>query len=175
MAENSDRGVRSHATINGHPIHPMLVPFPIAFLVGTLGSDIGFMWTADPFWARASMWLIGAALVMGALAAVVGMVDFTKIKEARGNVGWTHVLGNVTVVVLSAVSLIMRLGQDVPTVTNIEIGISTVVVGLLLITGWMGGELVFRYKIGQISDTSTPSATAQTGRSYDHRTGHPAE
>jgi uncharacterized membrane protein len=174
MAENSERGVRSHASINGHPIHPMLVPFPIAFLVGTLGSDIAFMQTGDIFWARASMWLIGAALVMGALAAVVGMVDFAKIKEARGNVGWTHVLGNVTVVVLSAASLFMRFSQDVLTVTNIEMGISIVVVGLLLVTGWMGGELVFRYKIGQMSGTSTPSATAQTGRSYD-RSGHPAE
>jgi uncharacterized membrane protein len=152
----------------------MLVPFPIAFLVGTLASDIAFMVTGDPFWARASVWLIGAALVMGALAAVIGLIDFAKIKEARSNVGWTHVIGNVTVVGLSLVSLIMRLNEATPTVTSVQIGISAVVVGLLLITGWMGGELVFRYKIGQIDGTATPAAPKRA-RPYDQRSGHPAE
>src|SRR4051812_39312269 len=76
MADDLTKGVRSRASIMGHPIHPMIVPFPIAFLVGTLVSDIVFASNGDPFWAIMSKWLIVAALVMGAVAAVLGLTDF---------------------------------------------------------------------------------------------------
>src|SRR5262245_7104624 len=109
MPNPDPNDVRSHAAIYGHPIHPMLVPFPIAFLVGTLASDIVFKTTSHPFWAQASIWLLAAALAMGALAAVAGLVDFAKIRRARSSVGWTHVIGNVTVVGLSLVNLVLRL------------------------------------------------------------------
>jgi uncharacterized membrane protein len=74
MATELDR-TESRASIAGHPIHPMLVPFPIAFLVGAFACDIVFASTSDAFWARAALWLAGAGLVMGALAAVFGLVD----------------------------------------------------------------------------------------------------
>ncbi|MBX6368656.1 MAG: hypothetical protein IRZ04_11785, partial [Rhodospirillales bacterium] len=62
----------SRAAIAGHPIHPMLVPFPIAFLVGALVVDLAFASTGDPFWARAGFWLLLAGIVTGAAAAVFG-------------------------------------------------------------------------------------------------------
>jgi uncharacterized membrane protein len=67
---------RTTAQIAGHPIHPMLIPFPVAFLVATLVSDLIFWRTGNPGWATASLWLLGAALVMAALAAVAGLTDF---------------------------------------------------------------------------------------------------
>ena len=60
-------GVPSTAAVAGHPIHPMLVVFPISFLVAVLASDLAFWGTNDPFWARASNWLLGAGVVMGSL------------------------------------------------------------------------------------------------------------
>jgi len=81
LADDVSKGVRSTLTIAGHPIHPMLVPFPIGFLVGTLASDLAYWGTGDPFWARGSMWLVGAGVVTGGLAAIFGLVDFLTIER----------------------------------------------------------------------------------------------
>jgi uncharacterized membrane protein len=61
---------KSIASIAGHPLHPMLIPFPIAFLVAAFAFDVAFWQTANTFWASASVWLLGAGIVMAALAAV---------------------------------------------------------------------------------------------------------
>jgi len=66
---------RSTAQIAGHPIHPMLIPFPVACFVLTLVSDVAFWRTQNEFWASASLWLLGIGLIMAALAAVVGVID----------------------------------------------------------------------------------------------------
>src|SRR5918994_7662153 len=75
-AENPvrDRNPQSTAQIAGHPLHPMLIPFPVAFLVATLVSDLIFWRTGNSGWSTASLYLLGAALVMAALAAVAGLI-----------------------------------------------------------------------------------------------------
>src|SRR4051794_29196531 len=60
---------QSTAQIAGHPLHPMLIPFPVAFLVATFVCDLIFWRTGNPAWSTASLWLLGAALIMAALAA----------------------------------------------------------------------------------------------------------
>src|SRR4051794_18645797 len=95
MADDLRTGVPSTMAINGHPIHPMLVPFPVGFLVGALATDLAFWGIGDPFWSRASLWLLAAGFVMGALAAVIGLIDFLTIERARtGSTGWVHFIGN---------------------------------------------------------------------------------
>jgi len=71
MAINTRNPVSS-ASIGGHPIHPILITLPIGFWVATLLADIGFWWTATDGWATAALWLLGAAIVAAALAAVAG-------------------------------------------------------------------------------------------------------
>lgn len=56
--EFCDPGVPSTVAIAGHPLHPLTVIFPIAFLAAALGTDLGYWLTEDFFWARASLWLI---------------------------------------------------------------------------------------------------------------------
>jgi uncharacterized membrane protein len=153
MVTESRRGIRSTASIGGHPVHPMLVPFPIAFLVGTLATDLAFWGTGDAFWARASAWLVGAGVVMGLLAAAFGFIDFVTIDRARtGSTGWVHALGNLLAVVLSFVSLLFRIGDAQGSVLPTGLVLSFIVVAILAVTGWMGGELAYRYKIGVIED-----------------------
>lgn len=168
MADDLNRGVRSTASINGHPIHPMLVPFPIAFLVGALATDLAFWGTGDHFWSTASMWLVGAGLVMGALAAVFGLTDFLTIARARtGSTGWIHFLGNLVAVVLALVSLLLRIGDPAAAVLPGGLVLSFFIVGILLVTGWMGGELAYRYKIGVIEETEErPEAAAAIDHAY---------
>src|SRR5689334_18350908 len=66
---------RSTASIAGHPIHPMLIPFPIAFFVATLACDIVFWSTGSTAWFEPTLWLLGAGLVTAALAAIAGLTD----------------------------------------------------------------------------------------------------
>ncbi len=74
-SEYRDTGVPSTVAIAGHPLHPLSVIFPIAFLAAALGSDIGYWFTGDFFWARASLWLIGLGLAGGILASAIGLSD----------------------------------------------------------------------------------------------------
>jgi uncharacterized membrane protein len=143
---------KSTAQIAGHPLHPMLVPFPIAFLVGTLASDLAFAGTADIFWATASFWLLAAALVTALLAAVLGFIDFLGDARIRaGSTAWYHMIGNLVAVVLSLINFWLRLGPPAaghPTV----LWISLVVALLLLFNGWMGWELVYKHRVGIAED-----------------------
>jgi len=143
---------RSTAQIAGHPIHPMLVPFPIAFLVGTLASDLAYRCTDDAFWPAASYWLLAAALVMAALTAVVGLIDFLGEPRIRAvSASWHHMIGNVTAVVLSLLSFWLRYSEGIAAYPMV-LWISLVVVFLLLFTGWKGGELVFKHRVGVSDD-----------------------
>jgi uncharacterized membrane protein len=150
-------GFRSTAAIAGHPLHPLLVTLPIGFLIGALLTDLAFFgMTAndvrDTFWARASEWLIGAGLVAGLLAAVAGFVDFIGNERIRSlTIAWIHFLGNAVALVLSAISLYFRLSAEALTVSGTELTFSVIVVAIFAVTGWLGGELVFRHGVGTSS------------------------
>jgi uncharacterized membrane protein len=139
---------KSTAPIGGHPIHPMLIPFPIVCFVGALVTDIVFLNNGDAGWAEASRWLLGIGLVMAALAAVAGLTDFMGDDRVRrlGD-AVKHMIANVTVVVLEIVNLVLRLKND-DAVGGIGVWLSLVAVLLLLYSGWMGGQLVFVHRVG---------------------------
>jgi uncharacterized membrane protein len=146
---DDSEGVPSTAAIAGHPLHPAIIPFPIAFLVGAFITDIVFWQTADAFWARMSQVLIGAGILTGLLAAMLGLVDFLAIERVRKRrAGWIHALGNAAVMVLSIFNFLLRLGGDpAARVVPWGLGLSLIVALLLGVTGWFGGELVFRHKV----------------------------
>jgi uncharacterized membrane protein len=169
MKYDHDEGVTSTASIAGHPIHPMLVPFPIAFLVAGLVTDIAYWQRGDPFWAQASLWLVGAGMVSGLLAAVFGLIDFLTIKRARGATGWAHFLGNLLAVVLSLGSVLLRLPDPVAAVMPLGLAISAIVTVILLMTGWLGGELAYRYKIGVIGHSRQQEQRESTTPGEQHR------
>jgi uncharacterized membrane protein len=142
-----DDAAPSRAAIGGHPIHPMLVPFPIAFLVGAFVVDLVFALGGDPFWARAGFWLLAAGIVTGAVAAAFGLIDFLAIPRARAlAAAWVHFLGNGAAILLALWNLVQRWGEIGP--GGGGIALSAIVVLILLVTGWLGGELAYRYRIG---------------------------
>ena len=144
--------LRSTAAIKGHPIHPMVVPIPIALFVSALVTDILFVAQGSEGWAEASKWLLGGGLVGAVLAAVTGLTDFAgnaRIRELRD--AWLHMFANVTVVVIEIVNLIVRL-PDAEVAGSLGIILSAVAALLLLFSGWKGGELVFRHGVGQIGE-----------------------
>lgn len=149
--EYRDTGVPSTVAIAGHPLHPLSVIFPIAFLAAALGSDFGYWLTRDFFWARASLWLIGLGLVGGVLAAAIGMSDFLKIERVRKRTaGWAHMILNVSILVLTLLNFLLRIGNADARILPWGLLISLVVGTLTSVSGWFGAELSYRHKIGVV-------------------------
>ncbi|MBF2006480.1 MAG: DUF2231 domain-containing protein [Chlorogloeopsis fritschii C42_A2020_084] len=151
--EFRDTGVPSTVAIAGHPIHPILVQFPIAFLVGALLSDVAFWLTDDTFWARASYWLILGGLVGGIAAALTGILDFLRIGRVRKRTaGWAHLILNVSALVLTIINLVLRWDNPVMPILPWGLVLSVIVASLLGVSGWYGGELIYRHKISVIGN-----------------------
>ncbi|HKG85400.1 MAG TPA: DUF2231 domain-containing protein [Beijerinckiaceae bacterium] len=148
----ASRNPESTAQVAGHPIHPMLIPFPVAFLVATLVSDLVFLRTGNPGWATASLWLLGAALVMAALAAAAGLIDFLGDERIRDlSAAWHHMIGNVIAVVLALINWYRRYAATEPGIPSGGVVLSLLVVLILLYTGWRGWEMVYKHRVA-VSD-----------------------
>lgn len=140
---------QSTAKIAGHPLHPMLVSFPIAFFASTLAADLAFWKTGDAFWFVATEWLLGAGVVMALLAAVAGFTDFLGDRRIRElSVAWWHFLGNLLVVLVEAFNWYRRyqIGPDAVIPTGLLLSLGAVLV--LLVNGWLGWEMVYRKHVG---------------------------
>ena len=149
-----DRGTvrdnpRSTATIGGHPIHPMLIPFPITCLVGAFVTDLLFLAYGDPGFATASKWLIGFGIGTALLAAVFGLIDFMGDDRIR-QLGHAlqHMIANVAAVVVAIINLAIRVTGDDSNVLSLGIYLSGVTVLILLFSGWRGGDLVYMHRVG---------------------------
>jgi uncharacterized membrane protein len=155
MGRYHRHGVESTAAIAKHPVHHMLVPFPIAFLIGALATDIAFRATADAFWARGSLWLLIAGIVTALVAAIPGFIDFATIDRVRNVwVSWTHMIANLAVVGIAAVNAWLRWDDPAAGAADWGLWLSLATTALLLFSGWLGGELAYRYRIGAIQDES---------------------
>src|SRR4051812_48532973 len=105
----ASKNPRSTASIAGHPIHPMLIPFPIAFFVSAFVCDIVYWQSSNTGWSNAALWLIGFGLITAALAAVMGLIDVLGEPRIRAlNDVWWHAGGNVLVVLLELYSWYAR-------------------------------------------------------------------
>jgi uncharacterized membrane protein len=153
--------VASLAAIAGHPIHPMLIPFPIALLVFALVADVGYAVAGDEFFARMALWMVASGLVTGVLAMLVGLLDFVALERPRQlRAGWIHAIGNGVVVGLAAVNLVGRILSGEDFVVPWGLALSSVIGALLAVTGWFGGELSYRHLIGvdpRTSDDDRPA------------------
>jgi uncharacterized membrane protein len=138
----------STAAVDGHPIHPAVVPLPIGLLSAAAMSDAAHLVTGERFFSRASRWLLGGGLASGLVAAAVGLVDFTTIRAARGPLGVAHAGGNAVILAMSAASLILRVrSRATPTPAAM---LTLLGAALLAVTGWLGGELAFRKRVGVV-------------------------
>ena len=154
------RNPQSTAKIAGHPIHPILVTLPIASFIGALGTDIGFRMTGELGWATASNWLLGIGLVTALFAAAAGLTDYMGDDRIRRiGAATRHMIANVTVIVIEAINLLVRLTDGSDTVPPLGLWLSIAAVLVLGYSGWLGGELVYRHRVGirDSSDEASPS------------------
>ena len=149
------RNPRSTASIAGHPIHPMLIPFPIAFFVATFVCDLVFWGSGRSGWFDATLWLLGAGLIMAAVAAAAGLTDVlgdTQVRNLR--TAWWHAGGNVVAVLIEFANWLLRYFQSSAAVLPAGLILSAVVVAILLATGWLGWEMVYRARVGVADDAA---------------------
>ena len=139
----------SKAKLFGHPIHQMLVAFPLGLLAMSLFFDLIALATNRPALHSASFYMIGAGVVTGLLAAVFGLIDYLAIPGGTRakRIGRLHGIGNVVVVALFAASWWIRRG-DVEHPAIVAIVLSAVAAAIATVTGWLGGELVDRLGVG---------------------------
>jgi uncharacterized membrane protein len=140
---------RSTASIAGHPIHPMLIPFPIAFFLAAFVCDLVYWGNGNSGWVTASIWLLGGGLTMAALAAVAGVIDVLGDDRIRArSTAWWHAGANVMAVLIELYNWYARYTQGEAAVLPTGLILSAIVVLLLLFSGWLGGELVYRQRVG---------------------------
>ena len=139
----------SRAAIGTHPLHPVLVDFPIVFLISALLTDLLYWWTGAAQWADFSFWLILAGWIGGLLAVATGLIDFLSIERARTlSTGWLHFLATDLAIFISTFNLIARLPDHQGAVLFTGLAYSAVVAVSLIIAGGLGGQLVFHHLIG---------------------------
>lgn len=146
----SEMNPHSTARIAGHPLHPMIIPFPIAFFVSALVTDLIFLGTGRAGFADASVWLLGAGIATALLAAVFGFTDFLGDRQIRSlRHAWWHMAGNLIAVVLEAINIGLRAANGAEAaVAGWGVALSVIVTLLLLLNGWMGWELVYKHHVG---------------------------
>ena len=142
--------MKNRARIAGHPIHPMLITIPIAAFVLSLVGDLLFLGTGVPFWYAAAFWLIIAGIIGGLAAAVPGVIDYvTSVPPAARRTARTHGLMNVAIVVLYAVNAYLRATQVLDgAMVGWTVALSVLGVAGLMVSGWLGGTLVYQHRIG---------------------------
>ncbi|QQP87772.1 DUF2231 domain-containing protein [Skermanella sp. TT6] len=149
LSQVAEKGTQSLVAVAGHPIHAMMVAFPIALTMATLGSDVFFWWSGDPFWARASLWACGAAFWLGVAAGLAGTAELLFVPGIRNRAAsWTHAVAAMMLLSILGMNWGLRLYADESVILPLGIalsGLSAVFVG---IAGWHGGKLVFDHGIG---------------------------
>ncbi|AHG91578.1 Protein of unknown function DUF2231, transmembrane [Gemmatirosa kalamazoonensis] len=156
--------MESKAKLLGHPIHQILIVFPL----GLLGMAVIFdVLRVAAGWALGTtvFHMIAAGVVAGLVAAVFGLVDWSAIPgstRAKG-VGARHGLGNVVVVVLFLASWWLR-RDDPANPPSTAFVLSLLGGGLALVTGWLGGELVNRLGVGVDDGAHLDAPSSLSGR-----------
>jgi uncharacterized membrane protein len=154
MANPVQREIRKHSissvvALAGHPIHAMLVAFPITLVIATLGCDVFFWWTADAFWARVALWSSGFAFWMGVLASIAGTAELLLVKGIRTRTAsWNHAVAAMMLLSVAGTNWGMRVGDHVGAVLPLGVFLSVLASILVGLAGWHGGKLVFHHGIG---------------------------
>jgi uncharacterized membrane protein len=135
----------------GHPIHPMLIPFPIALWIFSLVADLIYLWRGNPVWEWVAFYALAGGIVGALLAAVFGIIDYFSIKDRKvSSIAAWHVRINVLALLVFAASFYLRTASGAHMVDEsltIPVGLSVVGVILITISGWLGGELVFKHGV----------------------------
>ena len=141
--------MESHSKVAGHPLHPILIALPLGLLMTSLVFDFRAKKRLDSTDGKISRALIGAGVLSGIVAAIPGIIDWLNTPEgsrARAIGAW-HGGGNVLALTLFALSWKKRRPNETQPDTS-AVALSVIASAILGVTGWLGGEMVYRLGIG---------------------------
>jgi nitrite reductase/ring-hydroxylating ferredoxin subunit/uncharacterized membrane protein len=141
--------MKSKASFKSHPVHPILVTFPIAFLTGTVIADVCSLFIDRPELAFTVRLLNVAGMIAGLVAAVPGIIDFLHTvppKSSGKKRAAKHGLTNVAMLTTFFIAYLLRDNAEID--HRIIIAIEAAGLALMGMAGWMGGTLVYRNQIG---------------------------
>lgn len=149
----------SKASIGGHPIHPMLIPFPIGLLVFSVVADLIYLWRGNPVWENyIAFYTLLGGIIGAAAAAIPGLIDWSTLRDpAAIKVANWHARVNITGLVIFIASFYLRTSSGAQWITSLPslpIILSLVGVVGLAVAGWLGGELVFRHGVAVDAQSS---------------------
>lgn len=169
--------MKGHAKAFGHPIHPILIVFPLGLLSMALIFDILYYIFGNSTLATVAYYNIIAGILGGLVAALFGLIDWLAIpSDTRAKqVGLWHGVGNGVVLLLFAVSWWLRLGAPDYGPSLWAFLSALIAVGVAALTGWLGGELVYRLGVAvdeganldAPNSLSDKPATRTADRRYD--------
>jgi uncharacterized membrane protein len=142
----------SPASIGGHPVHPMIIPFPIALWVFSLVADVIYLWRGNPVWRDyIAFYALLGGIIGAAVAAVPGIIDWLSItdKTIVKLANW-HARLNVIALLVFAASFYLRTTSGAGMLSDsytIALALSVLGVILISISGWLGGDMVFKHGV----------------------------
>jgi uncharacterized membrane protein len=159
----------SRASIGGHPIHPMLIPFPIGLLVFSFVADLIFLWRGNPVWKDyVAFYTMLGGIIGGAAAAIPGLIDWATLTDrAAVKVANWHARINITTLVIFIGSFYLRTNSGAAWIPNTPmLPFILSIVGLigLTIAGWLGGQLVFKHGVAVEAATNEAPRQPETQR-----------
>jgi len=147
--------MRTPASIARHPVHPMLVPIPIGLWIFSLVCDLFYAGgSTNPAWPTVAFYCMGGGIVGALLAAVPGLVDLLSLPQGPRSTAIKHMAINLTVVAFYLINFWMRM--EPPHAPGRLVWLSLISVGLLAISGWLGGKMVFEHAIAVDSPPESP-------------------
>lgn len=139
--------MRTPASIAKHPIHPMLVTVPIGLWLFSFVCDLTFvLGSGVSLWYTLSFWTMIGGIAGALIAAIPGVIDMLSLNGPPKKIALTHMALNVSVILLYAVNLGMRIGGDA--VAGAPLVLTIVSMTLLAVSGWLGGHMVYVHRVG---------------------------
>lgn len=152
------KSIDSLMAVSGHPLHPALIHFPVAALIGLVATDLAFVFSGDRFWARAGLWLAGTGMLMGSLSGLVGVIDLVAVYRIRRLIkGWCHAILAVTALSLASLNWLLRIEDPAAAILPWGLYLSLLTAALLGLVGHQGAQLVYEFGVGVQLDKAVGS------------------
>lgn len=145
----TQEAIDSRMSIAGHPIHPVMIHFPVAALLALSATDLAYIYTNDFFWARLGLWLAGVGALGGWLAGLVGLIDLLTVAAIRRLItAWNHALLAVVMLSLASFNWLLRIDDATQFIIPWGIYMSLLTTVVIILTGIQGGQLVYEHGVG---------------------------
>src|SRR5512134_1118065 len=149
--------METRATVAEHPIHPMLIPFPIALWIFSLACDLIFLFGfGGPVWKDVALYTMTGGILGGLAAAIPGYIDYRSLTDpVIVRVAQMHMAINVGLILLFTINAGLRILNG--TAALLPVFLSLLGVAGLGVSGWLGGELVYVQGVGVQPERETPA------------------